>query len=1314
MAEAVVGRGLVEILPDFRKWGKQLATDMKLAKTQLDGSTAGLKAAAATTVTSMAKVGKGVTLVGAGVAIASIKMAGDFQAQTAVLQTAAGETTSGLKTVREGILNISKGTGTGIKNLTDGMYTIEKAGFRGSDGLKVLKAAAQGAREENAKLSDVTNAMTSIMASYHLKATDSVRVMNGMKTAAGEGKITMEEFSGAMSTVLPIASANKISFEQVAGAVATLTQHGTSAREATHELGATIRALASPNNVASREMARFGLSATDVSLNLGKRGLTGTIDLLTSTILGKMGPSGKVLMSAFEGTKQSAEDARIMMSKMPSSLQKLAKEFLGGKISVQEWRQTLRGLPVDQANLLSHFASLVNKSKGFSRELKSGGPAAKTYTDALKKMSGGAIGLNTILQLSGESADGFKERVKKVGESFHNGSKDVEGWKTTQKLLNVQLDRAKQSVKVLMIEIGTKLIPVVSGIIQLMTRHKDVVLALIIAFAALLGALSAVYVGTKIYSGVLLIVTASQTAWAIATLAQTDSLMVMRAQLILLAIAQKASAVAQGIVTAATWAWSVALNSTGIPLLIIGIAALIAIIVIIATKTTWFQTAWKATWKAVGIAIHAVWNWIKSNWPYIAGFLLGPVALAAAAIYKNWDSITSIFKATLQWLKDNWQLVVFTILTGGIGLAAAMIVRHWKGVKGAFSATLDWLKKYWPYIAGLLLGPIALAVAAIWMNWSSITKAFVWVFNKIVDLAVSFGKTLGSFFSKLPGQIGGFFSSLPGTVGHWFVVAGKAIGSFFSALPGQIQTYVNRFNSLLYNAGRDLISGLFHGVSSMVKNIPKVVQAIYDGIVSFFKAVFGIHSPSTVMAVFGVDLIRGLFAGMLRAASALTTWLADHIGRPIIHLFVSVIPNAARTFASRVSQYWGSMRDYLNRAWSSVRANSIDPIIHFFTVSIPNAGRRMRDAVNSAFRSMVMFILNRFGDVLHGASKMFGWVPGVGGKLRRASQEFDKFRDRVNNALKGVKDHNASMFVTFKGKSIAAVSAGRMATGGRVDGPGSETSDSIPAMLSKGEHVLSAREVKGMGGHEAVEGIRKTARGFAQGGAVGVRAHTPSAKAINDAASRFFNRFVTSSHSALYATMMKMISMATAAPSFGALPGGGVGKSAASAMAYARRLLAAHIYGWGMGQWPAWRNIGMGESGWNYRAYNAASGATGIPQALPGSKMRSAGADWRTNAFTQVRWMASYIHSRYGTPSHAWSLWQSRRPHWYDKGGYLPPGLSLAMNGTGRPERVLGPGQSGGITVNITINGNLLGNRHELENEFVEIMDQLRRKGRLR
>jgi hypothetical protein len=63
------------------------------------------------------------------------------------------------------------------------------------------------------------------------------------------------------------------------------------------------------------------------------------------------------------------------------------------------------------------------------------------------------------------------------------------------------------------------------------------------------------------------------------------------------------------------------------------------------------------------------------------------------------------------------------------------------------------------------------------------------------------------------------------------------------------------------------------------------------------------------------------------------------------------------------------------------------------------------------------------------------------------------------------------------------------------------------------------------------------------------------------------------------------------------------------------------------------------ESGWNYQAYNA-SGAYGIPQALPGSKMASAGSDWQTNPATQIKWGLGYIKSIYGTPCNAWAFWQ--------------------------------------------------------------------------
>ena len=69
-------------------------------------------------------------------------------------------------------------------------------------------------------------------------------------------------------------------------------------------------------------------------------------------------------------------------------------------------------------------------------------------------------------------------------------------------------------------------------------------------------------------------------------------------------------------------------------------------------------------------------------------------------------------------------------------------------------------------------------------------------------------------------------------------------------------------------------------------------------------------------------------------------------------------------------------------------------------------------------------------------------------------------------------------------------------------------------------------------------------------------------------------------------------------------------------------------------------NIWTRESGWRYNAENA-SGAYGIPQALPGSKMASSGADWQTNPATQINWGLGYIKSTYGTPCNAWAFWQA-------------------------------------------------------------------------
>jgi hypothetical protein len=86
-------------------------------------------------------------------------------------------------------------------------------------------------------------------------------------------------------------------------------------------------------------------------------------------------------------------------------------------------------------------------------------------------------------------------------------------------------------------------------------------------------------------------------------------------------------------------------------------------------------------------------------------------------------------------------------------------------------------------------------------------------------------------------------------------------------------------------------------------------------------------------------------------------------------------------------------------------------------------------------------------------------------------------------------------------------------------------------------------------------------------------------------------------------------------------------------------------YSWGEDQHSCLVNLWNRESGWRHTADNPNSSAYGIPQALPGSKMASAGADWRTNPETQIKWGVKYIDKRYETPCGAWSAFKKKG--WY-------------------------------------------------------------------
>ncbi|MFJ9564885.1 transglycosylase SLT domain-containing protein [Streptomyces fuscichromogenes] len=117
------------------------------------------------------------------------------------------------------------------------------------------------------------------------------------------------------------------------------------------------------------------------------------------------------------------------------------------------------------------------------------------------------------------------------------------------------------------------------------------------------------------------------------------------------------------------------------------------------------------------------------------------------------------------------------------------------------------------------------------------------------------------------------------------------------------------------------------------------------------------------------------------------------------------------------------------------------------------------------------------------------------------------------------------------------------------------------------------------------------------------------------------------------------VAAAAAGLALTAAPAQAATTSASSAQAIAHRMIPDAA------QFNAFSKIVSHESGWNISATNSSSGAYGLVQALPGSKMASAGTDWKTNPATQIKWGLDYMNSRYGSPTAAWSFWQANG--WY-------------------------------------------------------------------
>lgn len=627
----------------------------------------------------------------------SAKMAGDFQQDQTKLATSAGETQANLGMVGDGVLKMAGQVGLSTDELEKGLYLTESAGFHASDALKVLQASAEGARAEGADLAEVSNAVTSALNAYGLSGDDAVTITNQMVASVGAGKMTMQDFASSLSAVLPIASSAGILFEQVGGAIATMTAQGMSAQQASQDLANTIRELQKPNQQAQKEMEQLGLDVNDVSQNLGKRGLTGTLDMLTQAITTHMGPAGTVMMDAFNKSKSAGNDLQVMLSKMPANLKNLAQSYMDGSTSLQAFQKDIKGMSGPAAAMGKEFLSLYDSSQGFNHLLTSGSPAAQTYTAALGTMLGGSTGLNTALMIAGDNMGKFQANVKTVGDAALHAGSDVNGWSEIQGNFNVKMAQAHQTVNSMFIALGsallpaltsmlTHMMPIVNSIADWVTHNQQLAAVLLAVGGGLSTLLTAVLVGVKIFSTVKTAIDGIGLAFKALKLIMMEN-----------------------------------------PWILIATLAITAIIFIVTH------------WQQISKFFEDLWNGIKSVaatvWGAISDFFVGV-----------WNKIKGIFStaidAVVGFVKD-WYPLILGILSGGLLLVPALIFKYWNQIVGfvssVFNAVFGFLQGIWNSITGFLIGTWNKIVAMTKPIWEPIVHIITDVFQIINSILIIIG-----------------------------------------------------------------------------------------------------------------------------------------------------------------------------------------------------------------------------------------------------------------------------------------------------------------------------------------------------------------------------------------------------------------------------------------------------------------------------------------------------------------------------------------------------------------------------------------------
>lgn len=389
--------------------------------------------------------------------------------------------------------------------------------------------------------------------------------------------------------------------------------------------------------------------------------------------------------------------------------------------------------------VMGGFKSLGLNAKEMSAAFAKGGPTASkaldTVFDRLRGIEDPLKRNQVAIELFGTKAEDMGDALFALDPSSAvDGLGRVDG--AASKLDKTLNDNAKTTLTTFQRKLQSVFTQGAADVIKFGMEHQAAVVPMLATLASLTGVVLAVGAATKAWAAIQAVIKGATVAW-----------------------------------TAVQWLLNAALTANPIGLIVVGIAALIAVIVLIATKTTWFQTIWKATWGAIKAAAAAVWNWLKGAADAVWGWLKAGLSGLNAAWKATWGAIKAAAAAVWTWLKtaaaavwNFWKAGVrgwLMVIRGVFATVKSVASGAWNvlrtGASNAWSFITTKVRNFVNFFKGL---PGRVRSAATGM-FDPVWNAFRSAINRLISGWNRLSFTLPSVSVPGIGKVGGFTLSTP-------------------------------------------------------------------------------------------------------------------------------------------------------------------------------------------------------------------------------------------------------------------------------------------------------------------------------------------------------------------------------------------------------------------------------------------------------------------------------------------------------------------------------------------------------------------------